>query len=108
MEVVVVMRRPGRGRLRRAWQAIHAGQVAEGRRLLAGFLDSSLPRRREPARIALLAAARVSGDLDEVRRLLGSINRGALSAKNRRVLLEEEVRALIELGQTGQAVATAQ
>lgn len=107
-EVVLLVRGAGRRRLRRAWEAIHAGQLDKGRRLLEGFLQSPYPRRREPARIALLAAARIGGDRQAVIDLLGSIDRAALSVENRRVLAEEEVRALIEIGDTAAALRAAE
>lgn len=107
-ETAILLRGSGRRTLRRAWAAIHAGQLAEGRRLLAPFLDSPFPRRREPARIALLAAARLDGDRAEIRRLLGTIDRGALSAENRRILREEEVRVYVALGEAERAVRAAE
>jgi tetratricopeptide (TPR) repeat protein len=107
-EAVLLARGSGRRTLRRAWEAIHAGQVEQGRQLLQPFLDSPFPRRREPARIALLAAARVSGDREQMRFLLQRIDRSALSRQNRRILHEEEVRVLVELGETQQAVERAQ
>lgn len=108
VELTLVVRRSGRRTMSRAWRLIHAGRIEEGQRLLRPFLDSGQPRRREPARIALLAAARLSGDLAQVQTLLGRIDRGALSAENRRILAEEEVRAYLALGQAGRAVAVAE
>lgn len=98
----------GRRRLRRAWAAIHAGQLGKGRRLLQPFLLSPAPGLREPARIALLAAARVSGDRPAMKALLQSLRPNLLSPENQRRLKEEQVRALIALGDTAEAVRCAE
>ncbi|MCS6914939.1 MAG: hypothetical protein RMK29_11375 [Myxococcales bacterium] len=99
--------RPSR-RLRQAWEAVHSGQLGRARQLLGPFLLSSCPRRREPARIVLLAAARIAGDEQAMRALLTGIDRTALSPDNLRLLREEEVRVLVALGQTQEAARSAQ
>lgn len=107
VELTLSVRRSGRRAMTRAWRLIHAGQLEEGQRLLRPFLDSPQPQQREPARIALLAAARIAGETLAVQRLLGRIDRAVLSAENRRILAEEEVRAYLVLGQPARAVAAA-
>lgn len=107
VEYALLERGSSRNVLRRAWEAIHRGEIARGELLLQPFLCSALPRRREPARIALLAAARIRGDREGMRRLLESIDRRALSERNQGVLLEEQVRVLVALGEAEQAVEAA-
>lgn len=98
----------GRRRLRRAWAAIHAGRLGKGRRLLQPLLLSPAPGLREPARIALLAAARVAGDRQGMKALLQGLRPDLLSPENQRRLKEEQVRALVALGDTAEALRRAE